>query len=81
MLSQNPNFHISFKSPKRGPHNSDHGVPFAQKRCSGSRGRSISGARVFDEMRSDVAGDRDARQGVHLDVASDRYALRTERLA
>ena len=38
-------------------------------------------ARVFDEMRSDVAGDRDGRQGVHFDIAGDRYAPRTERLA
>ena len=41
----------------------------------------FSASKHVYSMRSDVAGDRDGRQGVHLDVAGDRYALRTERLA
>ena len=42
----------------------------------------FSASKHVYSMRSDVAaGDRDGRQGVHLDVAGDRYAPRSERLA
>ena len=34
-----------------------------------------------DMKHSDVAGDRDGRPEVHLDVAGDRYAPRIKRLA
>ena len=41
----------------------------------------FSASKHVYSMRSDVAGDRDGRHGVHLDVAGDRYAPRSERLA
>ena len=41
----------------------------------------FSASKHVYSMRSDVAGDRDGRHGVHLDVAGDRYAPRVERLA
>ena len=73
---------ISLKNPKvknileNRPKSIDLG-PFRARRAQDP----FSASKHVYSMRCDVAGDRDGRHAVHLDVAGDRYAPRIERLA
>ena len=66
MRSQNLNIHISFEREQK----------------LSQREQKLS---PQDDLRftsvCDVAGDRDGRDEMHLDVAGDRYALKSECLA